>query len=42
VKIHAGDALHFAIAANHSYDLVSLDRGLGEAALASGVSCHLF
>ena len=40
--IRAGDALHLAIAANHGYHLVSLDRGLGEAALASGVSCHLF
>jgi predicted nucleic acid-binding protein len=40
--LRAGDALHLAIAANHGYRLVSLDRGLGEAASNLGVSCQLF
>ena len=41
IGLRAGDALHLAIAANHGYHLVSLDRGLGEAALAYGVSFQL-
>jgi predicted nucleic acid-binding protein len=36
--LRAGDALHIAIAANHGYRLVSLDRGLVQAALMLGVS----
>ncbi|MGB5253990.1 MAG: type II toxin-antitoxin system VapC family toxin [Sedimenticolaceae bacterium] len=40
--LRAGDALHLAIAANHGYRLVSLDRGLSDAALALGVSFQLF
>jgi hypothetical protein len=36
--LRAGDALHMAIAANHGYRLVSLDRGLVQAALMLGVS----
>ena len=39
--LRAGDALHLAIASNHGYCLVSLDRRLGEAAQALGVSVHL-
>ncbi len=39
--LRAGDALHLAIAANHGYRLVSLDHGLGDAALALGVSCQV-
>ena len=39
--LRAGDALHLAIASNHGYRLVSLDRRLGEAAQALGVSVHL-
>jgi predicted nucleic acid-binding protein len=38
--LRAGDALHLAIAANHGYRLVSLDRGLSQAALTLGVSIH--
>jgi hypothetical protein len=39
--LRAGDALHLAITSNHGYRLVSLDRRLGEAAQALGVSFHL-
>lgn len=41
VGLRAGDALHLAIAANHGYHLVSLDPGLGKAALAYGVRFQL-
>lgn len=41
IGVRAGDALHLAIAANHGYHLVSLDRGLAEAASAFGVSFQL-
>ena len=41
VALRAGDTLHLAIAANHGYHLVSLDRGLGKPALAYGVSFQL-
>lgn len=40
--LRAGDALHLAIAANHGYRLVSLDRVLTRAGLQLGVSTHLF
>ena len=39
--LRAGDTLHLAIAANHGFRLVSLDRGLGDAALALGVSFQM-
>ncbi|MFM1891850.1 MAG: hypothetical protein RLZ44_927 [Pseudomonadota bacterium] len=40
--LRAGDALHLAIAANHGYRLVSLDRGLTQTAVTLGVSVHAF
>lgn len=39
--LRAGDALHLAVAANHGAQLVSLDKGLVDAALALGISARL-
>jgi uncharacterized protein len=39
--LRAGDALHLAIAADHGATIVTLDRGLAEAASAFGVSARL-
>ena len=39
--LHAGDALHLAIAARHGAGLVTRDRPLGDAARAIGLEAHL-
>lgn len=39
--LRSGDALHLAVAANHGLRVVSLDRGLVEAAEAAAVSAQL-
>ena len=39
--LRAGDALHLAIAANHGYRLVSLDRTLAQSGLELGVDARL-
>jgi predicted nucleic acid-binding protein len=39
--LRAGDALHLAIAANHGYRLVCLDRTLAQAGLELGVDARL-